>query len=136
MKLNNILIFIALFLIVINTFGFLGFSTMEHNEKSLCPISFMSSSDCPSENALNLAGHHILALRFLTQSIISLNLILLLILFILFFIFVFYLTNILGFLPNNFSQNKKLKYIPFKEFFAFLARYNKQDPYYILLSVV
>ncbi|MEK9147764.1 MAG: hypothetical protein AAB593_02555 [Patescibacteria group bacterium] len=136
MRLKNILIFTALFLVVVSTLGFLGFSAMDHNGQFLCHISAISGqSKCPTENILNLASHHTLGLSLLTQSIIKLNLILLILPIIL--IIIFYLLNILEFSPNYYySRNKELSSNPFKKFFAFLARYNKQDPYYILLGVV
>ncbi|KKP28878.1 MAG: hypothetical protein UR15_C0023G0007 [Parcubacteria group bacterium GW2011_GWA2_31_28] len=127
MKLLNILIFTALFLTIVSTLGFLGFSLIDHNMQFLCPISNIAGIECPAENVLNLASHHFLGLKFLTQFIISLSLLIIPVIFLM----IFYLPDILEFLPNNFSRNKELSSVPFKKFFAFLARYNKQDAYSI-----
>lgn len=122
MKLKNILIFTALFLIIVSTLGFFGFSAIDHNGQFLCPISIIfGDSECQTV-------HHFSGLRFLTQPIINLYIILFIIPVI--FIVFFYFPNLLNFSLKHYSyKNIELNSNPFKNFFAFIALLNKQDNY-------
>jgi hypothetical protein len=137
MQLKITPILMILSLLAVGVFGFLGLGYIDHASDHDCPISVILGGDCPPiGNALTLATHHLSGLQHVTQSILTIDPILLTLLILLLVALFLIFTNLLkdistkqNFAYKKHYENEDIKFKANNSLLCWLALHNKRDPH-------
>lgn len=129
-------IFIVSSLLAIGLFGVLGINMTYNNGQHSCPISALSSDDCPpSYNPLSEAFHHISALQNFAQGLVNTSTFSSMLLILLMFVLAIF-SGILAKRPSlevsasqSYRNIEEFDYSQKKRFLRWLALHHKRDPH-------